>query len=79
MEEIKEIIKETISNLSQAQNATEPTPKIPATKEGMAIAYGSLVIMAVFPVFLGAVRSVKFHKSEIHKEKVIVPKHMFVT
>lgn len=73
MEEVKEIIKDTISNLTRAQNVTESstTKRIPATPEGMAVAYGSLVIMAVFPVFFGAIRSVKFHKSRLQKEKVV--------
>lgn len=70
MEDVKEFIKDSISNLTQAQNATEPSAKIPATPEGMAVAYGSLVVMAVFPVFFGAIRSVKFHKSRLQKEKV---------
>lgn len=70
MEEIKEIIKDTISNLTQSQNVTDQILRPPASKEGMAVAYGSLVLMAVFPVFFGATRSVKFHKSEVKKEKV---------
>lgn len=36
--------------------------KVPATMEGMAIAYASLVIMALFPIFLGSFKSVKHHK-----------------
>lgn len=70
MEEIKQLVKETIANLTQGLNATETTPRPPATPEGMAVAYGSLVLMAVFPVFYGALRSVNFHKSEKKKEKV---------
>ncbi|XKL65737.1 hypothetical protein PGB90_009157 [Kerria lacca] len=71
MEEVTGIIKETISNLTQSiQNVTEPVPtRPPATTEGMAVAYGSLVLMAIFPVFFGALRSVKFHKSKLQKEK----------
>ncbi|KAK7602705.1 hypothetical protein V9T40_006679 [Parthenolecanium corni] len=69
MEEIKQLVKETIANLTQGLNATETTPRPPATPEGMAVAYGSLVLMAVFPVFYGALRSVNFHKSEKKKEK----------
>lgn len=42
--------------LNVATNST----KIPATTEGMAIAYGSLVIMALFPIFLGSLRSVRY-------------------
>jgi minor histocompatibility antigen H13 len=45
-------------------NDTEPaingtTGKIPATPEGLALAYSSLVIMALLPIFFGAFRSVK--------------------
>ena len=69
MSNVEEIIKETFSNLTQAQNATE-SARPPATPEGMAVAYGSLVLMAVFPVFFGAVRSVQFHKSRLLKEQV---------
>ena len=42
------------------QNASEAvvnaTARIPSTPEGMAIAYGSLVIMALLPIFFGAFR-----------------------
>lgn len=44
--------------------------KIPATAEGMAIAYASLIIMALFPIFLGSVRSVKHHKEQKQQHKV---------
>lgn len=64
------MIKDTISNFTHSQNITDQVHRSPATKEGMAVAYGSLVLMAVFPVFFGAIRSVKFHKSEVQKEKV---------
>nr|CAD7198831.1 unnamed protein product [Timema douglasi] len=46
------------------ENATNTTSKIPATPEGMAVAYGSLVIMALFPIFFGSFRSVKHHKEQ---------------
>lgn len=42
----------------------------PATMEGMALAYASLVIMALFPIFLGSVRSVKNHKEKKQQHKV---------
>ncbi len=41
-------------NGTDAVNATGT--KIPATPEGMAVAYGSLVIMALIPIFFGAFR-----------------------
>lgn len=70
MADLGEIVNETLSNVTK--NATESIgKKTPATMEGMAVAYGSLVVMAVFPVFFGAIRSVKFHKIKLQKEKVI--------
>ncbi|XP_075217297.1 signal peptide peptidase isoform X2 [Lycorma delicatula] len=59
---------EGVSNIQlqgSVQNATNTTStKIPATPEGMAVAYGSLVIMALLPIFFGAFRSVKHHKEQ---------------
>ena len=52
---------EAVLNDSIAKNATE---KIPATPEGMAVAYSSLVIMALVPIFFGAFRSVKYHREQ---------------
>ena len=51
---------------------TEPAPeapvnatgKIPATPEGMMVAYGSLVIMALIPIFLGSFRSIESQKEQ---------------
>lgn len=55
-------IKETVEIITEkAKNGTE---KIPATFEGMAIAYASLVIMALLPIFFGAFRSVRHHKEQ---------------
>ena len=57
----------TESVLTGDVNDTEPsingtTGKIPATPEGLALAYSSLVIMALLPIFFGAFRSVKSQK-----------------
>jgi len=48
------------------ENATETitNEKIPSTPEGMIVAYGSLVIMAMLPIFFGAMRSVKHQKQK---------------
>ena len=49
---------------------TEPAPdanttgKVPATPEGMMVAYGSLVIMALIPIYLGSFRSVESQKEQ---------------
>lgn len=42
-------------------NATE---RPPSTPEGMAVAYGSLVMMALLPIFLGSFRSVIRHREQ---------------
>lgn len=51
-------------NATMNETAANATTKIPATPEGMAIAYGSLCLMAVLPIFYGAVRSVKYHADQ---------------
>ncbi|XP_075022972.1 signal peptide peptidase isoform X4 [Calonectris borealis] len=43
----------------------------PATPEGMALAYGSLVLMALLPIFFGALRSVSCAKSKIFSQEYI--------
>merc|ERR1719219_2390786 len=47
---------------AEAINGT--TAKVPATPEGMMIAYGSLLVMALLPIFIGAFRSVTSHKEQ---------------
>jgi len=37
---------------------------IPSTPEGMALAYGSLFLMAIVPICIGSFRSVTFHKEQ---------------
>lgn len=46
-----------------AVNAT--VAKFVATPEGTALAYGSLVFMALVPIFFGALRSVTCSKSKV--------------
>lgn len=48
------------------ENATETITgaKVPASPEGSAVAYGSLIIMAMLPIFFGALRSVKHQKEQ---------------
>ena len=67
-EVVKETIEEVAADAAETviQNASEAvanvTAKIPSTPEGMAIAYGSLVIMALLPIFFGAFRSIKSYE-----------------
>ena len=58
----------TVENMTEAAvNGT--AGKTPATPEGMAVAYGSLVVMALVPIFMGAFRSVKSHKEQKEEAK----------
>lgn len=57
--EVIDQINSTIANL-----ATNSTVKPKATPEGMALAYGSLVVMALVPIFYGSFRSVGYHKEQ---------------
>lgn len=52
-------IEETV--IEAVKNATE---KPPTSIEGVAIAYLSLVIMAILPIFFGSFRSVKYLKEQ---------------
>ena len=70
-EVVKETIEEVAADAAETviQNASEAveavanvTARIPSTPEGMAIAYGSLVIMALLPIFFGAFRSIKSYE-----------------
>lgn len=55
-------IKETVEIITeQAQNVTE---RVMVSFEGMAIAYASLIIMALLPIFFGAFRSVRHHREQ---------------
>ena len=55
------IVNETVANLSAAVNETakNATGRAAATSEGMLVAYSSLVLMALLPIFFGSFRSVK--------------------
>ncbi|XP_071835502.1 minor histocompatibility antigen H13-like [Apostichopus japonicus] len=67
MAEEVEILQSGSTELNLTLNETEGAvngTKIQSTPEGMAIAYGSLVLMAILPIFFGAFRSVKFHKEQ---------------
>lgn len=61
---VEQIVNATVN--ATAQNATDEltNAKIPATPEGAAVAYGSLIVMAMLPIFFGALRSVKHQKDQ---------------
>lgn len=65
---VNEVVAQVNENLTE--NATNTTGKTPSTPEGMAVAYGSLVIMALLPIFFGSYRSVKHHKEKSKSNNV---------
>jgi len=56
------ILAQAGENLTE--NAANKTGKPPSTPEGMAVAYGSLVFMAILPIVFGSYRSVVYHKEK---------------
>lgn len=58
---VLDALNATDSNGTEALNVTA---KFVATPEGTALAYGSLVFMALLPIFFGALRSVSCSKSK---------------
>jgi minor histocompatibility antigen H13 len=58
---------DTVAEAAQqaAENITaNANVKVPATPEGMLLAYSSLVIMAILPIFFGSKRSVSHQKGQ---------------
>jgi minor histocompatibility antigen H13 len=58
---------DTVAEAAQkaAENITEnANVKIPATPEGMFLAYTALTIMALLPIFFGSKRSVSHQKEQ---------------
>jgi len=56
------IINEVQDSLNTS--SVNGTGKVPSTPEGMALAYGSLVVMALVPIVIGSFRSVRHHKEQ---------------
>lgn len=56
------VVNETVANLLATVNETakNATGRAAATPEGMLMAYSSLVLMALLPIFFGSFRSVKY-------------------
>lgn len=64
LESLKESVVDVLNETLEKSNATA-AGRTPSTPEGIAIAYGSLVFMALLPIFLGSFRSVKKELKEI--------------
>ncbi|XP_050716860.1 minor histocompatibility antigen H13-like [Eriocheir sinensis] len=69
MAEVEEVAALGLENVTQgslndSQAAVNGTGKVPSTPEGMALAYGSLVVMALLPILCGSFRSVKHQQQQ---------------
>lgn len=53
-----------MDNSTVSEMVNQTTIKSKATPEGMAVAYGSLVIMALIPIFYGSFKSVIYQKEQ---------------
>lgn len=56
---IAEAVQQAAENITENANV-----KVPASPEGMFLAYSSLVIMALLPIFFGSKRSVHHQKEQ---------------
>ncbi|XP_037959804.1 minor histocompatibility antigen H13 [Teleopsis dalmanni] len=59
VEQLAEKVVDAVENSTGGKITNEKTPSTP---EGMAMAYGSLVVMAMLPIVFGSIRSVKLHQ-----------------
>ncbi|KAG0725127.1 Minor histocompatibility antigen H13 [Chionoecetes opilio] len=69
MADVEEVAALGLDNVTQAalnesQAAVNGTARVPSTPQGMALAYGSLVVMALIPIVFGAFRSVKHQQQQ---------------
>ena len=62
-EVVEGVVKTVIENITES--VKNETVKDPATPEGMALAYSSLVIMALVPIFLGSFRSITHQAQQL--------------
>lgn len=50
---------------AEAGGPANGTTRPPSTPEGIALAYGSLLLMALLPIFFGALRSVRCARGKV--------------
>ena len=50
---------------AEAGTPANGTTRPPSTPEGIALAYGSLLLMALLPIFFGALRSVRCARGKV--------------
>ena len=59
MESPESVPSDLVVNLTDSVNGTNATERFQASNEGMVVAYGSLLLMALFPIVVGSFKSVK--------------------
>ena len=67
----------SIYNISSLQVVKNVTGRAAATTEGLTLAYVSLFLMAVVPIFWGSFRSITYHRKS--KVGFISTHHNFIT
>lgn len=78
MAEVVDSIIKTINETNGTAPEESVIKKTPATTEGMLIAYTSLVVMALVPIFLGSFRSVKLHiQNKVSRKLIKVVREFF--
>jgi minor histocompatibility antigen H13 len=61
---IEEVVQQATAELNASAAINGTIGRQPSSPEGMAFAYGSLVLMALIPIFIGSHRSVGHHKEQ---------------
>ncbi|XP_067625041.1 minor histocompatibility antigen H13 [Eurosta solidaginis] len=56
-----EVVTEALKDVENATKETITNEKVPATPEGVVVAYSGLIVMAMLPIIFGSIRSVKLH------------------
>ncbi|OAD52974.1 Minor histocompatibility antigen H13 [Eufriesea mexicana] len=64
---VNESLVQVNENITENNNSI--TARMPSTFEGIVLAYGSLLIMAILPIFFGSYRAVKHHKEQQQQYK----------
>ena len=72
-----EVEGQNITVVDNVSNASNLTGREAATPEGIAVTYFSLFLMALGPIFLGSLRSVKHHLSLKVTFTRIIELHVF--
>lgn len=58
---------------TEASSPANGTTRPPSTPEGIALAYGSLLLMALLPIFFGALRSVRCARGKVGSRREPTP------